>query len=327
MENSLAGLSDITFKLTSLKQSFGKKKIGEGNSMFINLRNKGKNIYLFIWYLPNCCVAKILFTYQWLCPEISSHYKSLVSQLVWNEATEVVFSRGVLRSWEKGAGITEAVSWDSLLLAGFRSQVPLGFKGEERQGRFDWMGLFVGTARLNACHSLKDQLGSAESPIGVDQHSCQISHRHTNTLTHISELYLSWLKPNFKICIILGQPYLSSLHFMRCSCHQIAEQLQFYCIIVVFSVNLRSNPQVYYISVVFFNYLSISPVENVAKMNMVWLQLVFIPKYTLKSISLNHHKQIRHLAELINKELNQPWYCSNTHENTCSLGSCVCIYT
>lgn len=53
------------------------------------------------------------------------------------------------------------------------------------------MGLFVGTARLNACHSLKDQLGSAESPIGVDQHSCQISHRHTNTLTHISELYFS----------------------------------------------------------------------------------------------------------------------------------------
>lgn len=171
--------------------------LNEWGCMFINLKNKGKNIYLFIWYLPNCCVAKILFTYHWLCPEISSHYKSLVSQLVWNEATEVGFSRGVLRSWEKGAGITEAVSWDSLLLAGFRSQVPLGFKGEERQGRFDWMGLFVGTARLNACHSLKDQLGSAESPIGVDQHSCQISHRHTNTLTHISELYFSWLRPFF----------------------------------------------------------------------------------------------------------------------------------
>ncbi|KAA8589490.1 hypothetical protein FQN60_012855, partial [Etheostoma spectabile] len=33
-----------------------------------------------------------------------------------------------------GGGITEAVSWDSLLLAGFRSQVPLGFEGEEKQG-------------------------------------------------------------------------------------------------------------------------------------------------------------------------------------------------
>lgn len=37
----------------------------------------------------------------------------------------------------RGAGITEAVSWDSLLLAGFRSQVPLGFKGEEKRGSFD----------------------------------------------------------------------------------------------------------------------------------------------------------------------------------------------
>lgn len=37
------------------------------------------------------------------------------------------------------------------------------------------MGLFVGTAHLNACHSLTDRLGSAESPIGVNQRSCQIS--------------------------------------------------------------------------------------------------------------------------------------------------------
>lgn len=44
------------------------------------------------------------------------------------------------------------------------------------------MGLFVGTARLNACHSLTDQLGSAESPIGVQQHSCQIfTHTHTHS--------------------------------------------------------------------------------------------------------------------------------------------------
>lgn len=29
------------------------------------------------------------------------------------------------------------------------------------------MALFVGAARLNACHSLTDRLGGAESPIGV----------------------------------------------------------------------------------------------------------------------------------------------------------------
>lgn len=46
------------------------------------------------------------------------------------------------------------------------------------------MGLFVGAARLNACHSLTDQLGSAESPIGVEQDSCPL-HRHTYTLTHL----------------------------------------------------------------------------------------------------------------------------------------------
>lgn len=50
------------------------------------------------------------------------------------------------------------------------------------------MGLFVGTARLNACHSLTDQLGSAESPIGVEEHSRQVSPQTTNTLTHISVL-------------------------------------------------------------------------------------------------------------------------------------------
>lgn len=47
------------------------------------------------------------------------------------------------------------------------------------------MGFFVGTARLNACHSLTDQLGSAESLIGVEEQSCQVS---PNTLTHISIL-------------------------------------------------------------------------------------------------------------------------------------------
>lgn len=79
------------------------------------------------------------------------------------------------------------VSWDSLLLAGFRSQVPLGFKGEEKQGKFDSMGLFVGTARLNACHSLTDQLCSAESLISVDQHFYQTSshsHKRTHTQKH-----------------------------------------------------------------------------------------------------------------------------------------------
>lgn len=35
------------------------------------------------------------------------------------------------------------------------------------------MGLFVAAARLNACHSLTEQLGSAESPIGAAPRLCQ----------------------------------------------------------------------------------------------------------------------------------------------------------
>ena len=84
----------------------------------------------------------------------------------------------------KEEGLTEVVSWDSLLLMGFKSQVPLGFKREETQGKLHSMGLFVATARLNACHSLTEQLGNAESLIGVDQHTCQMSpqtHECTDT--------------------------------------------------------------------------------------------------------------------------------------------------
>lgn len=68
MENSLAAPPGVTLcNWISLKQSLAKKCV------FINLKTKGKNIYLLIWYLPNSGVAKILFTNQWLCPEISSH--------------------------------------------------------------------------------------------------------------------------------------------------------------------------------------------------------------------------------------------------------------
>lgn len=147
--------------------------------MNINLKTKAK---IYIFSFDNCQMVVLLrFTYQWLCPEISFQYKSL-----WNEATEVCIVEVFYVPGREA--ITEGVSWDSLLLAGFRSQVPLGFKGEEKQGKFDWMGLFVGTARLNACHSLTDQLGSAESPIGVDQHSCQISpqtHKYTDTYLRV----------------------------------------------------------------------------------------------------------------------------------------------
>lgn len=68
---------------------------------------------------------------------------------------------------KRRVAITEAVSWDSALLAGPRSQVPLGFEGAEERGggrRVGWgwgggggsfgsMGLFVAAAHLNACHS------------------------------------------------------------------------------------------------------------------------------------------------------------------------------
>lgn len=47
------------------------------------------------------------------------------------------------------------------------------------------MGLFVGTARLNACHSLGDQLGGAESPIGQTTFLPSPSHRHKYTDTHL----------------------------------------------------------------------------------------------------------------------------------------------
>lgn len=116
---------------------------------------------------------------------------------------------------ERGEAITEVVSWDSLLLPGFRSQVPLGFKGEKKQGKFDWMGLFVGTARLNACHSLPDQLGSAESPIGVDQYSCQIprqTHKYTDTYfrtftsadtEYLHFICISFAFPNFPVWLLL----------------------------------------------------------------------------------------------------------------------------
>lgn len=70
---------------------------------------------------------------------------------------------GVLRSWP-GQVITEAVSRDSALWAGSRSQVPRGFEGAEKQwvsGRacgggvrgVGSMGFFVAAAHLNARHS------------------------------------------------------------------------------------------------------------------------------------------------------------------------------
>lgn len=87
--------------------------------------------------------------------------------------------------------ITEAVSWDSLLLAGFWSQVPLRFKGEEKQGSLDSMGLFVGAARLNPCHSLTDQLGCAESPVGVSKHCGQLASQDSQILRHASQGFTS----------------------------------------------------------------------------------------------------------------------------------------
>lgn len=62
--------------------------------------------------------------------------------------------------------ITREVSWDSLLRIQESSSPGIS---KEAQWKLDWMGLFVGTALLNACHRLAEQLGDAESPISVAQ--------------------------------------------------------------------------------------------------------------------------------------------------------------
>lgn len=49
------------------------------------------------------------------------------------------------------------------------------------------MGLFVGAARLNACHNLADRLGRAEPPIGVKERSPNVSRQtHNYTDAHLS---------------------------------------------------------------------------------------------------------------------------------------------
>lgn len=136
---------------------------------------------------------------------------------------------------ERGEVITEAVSWDSLLLAGFGSQVPLGFKGAEKQGRFGWMGLFVGTAHLNACHSLTDRLGSAESPIGVNQRSCQISsqtRKYTDTYFGVLP-QLTWTF-NILICTICE-------HAVKLFCCQVL-QLHFCLLLTLYCDHLSDKP-------------------------------------------------------------------------------------
>lgn len=52
------------------------------------------------------------------------------------------------------------------------------------------MGLFVGAARLNACHSLAGWLSSAESATGVKEHSCQMSQQVRMESFTQSTLYL-----------------------------------------------------------------------------------------------------------------------------------------
>lgn len=83
------------------------------------------------------------------------------------------------------------------------------------------MGLFVGTARLNTCHSLTDQLGSAESPIGVDQNSCQLSlQTHKCTDTHLRVLLQVNEVKLYKLFIFIISQQSGSVSFMRGSCHQ-----------------------------------------------------------------------------------------------------------
>lgn len=62
--------------------------------------------------------------------------------------------------------ITQEVSWDSLLRHQESSSPGIS---KEKQCKLDWIALFVGTALLNACHRLAQQLGDAESPISVAQ--------------------------------------------------------------------------------------------------------------------------------------------------------------
>lgn len=64
--------------------------------------------------------------------------------------------------------ITGEVSWDSLLRIQESSSPGIS---KEKQWKLDWMGLFVGTALLNACHRLVEQLGDAESLISTAQGS------------------------------------------------------------------------------------------------------------------------------------------------------------
>lgn len=62
--------------------------------------------------------------------------------------------------------ITGEVSQDSLLRIQESSSPGIS---KEKQWKLDWMGLFMGTAILNACHKLVEKLGDAESPISTAQ--------------------------------------------------------------------------------------------------------------------------------------------------------------